>query len=60
MTPLMSSKAYAGIERRGSCERRNGMDRRNLVRYESIGSDRRVIHLRRSEDAAWSDKMPGI
>lgn len=60
MAPLVSSKPYAGIDRRGNFERRVGVDRRNLVRYESIGSDRRNKSFRRSEDLAWSSKMPHI
>ena len=60
MAPLMSRKPYAGIDRRSRFERRRGMDRRNLVRYESVGSDRRAEPFRRAEDAAWSSKMPHI
>lgn len=60
VTPLTSSgtKPYAGIDRRGNFERRGGVDRRNLVRYESIGSERRLTPHRRTEDAIWSSKMP--
>lgn len=61
MAPLMSDSTktpYAGIDRRGNFERRSGVDRRNLVRYESIGSDRRLTPHRRTEDAIWSSKMP--
>lgn len=53
MSPMTSSKAYAGINRRSSAERRKVSDRRNLIRYESIGCDRRVQALRRIEDAYW-------
>jgi len=52
--PLMKScKAYAGVNRRSAAERRKVSDRRNLIRYESIGSDRRAQALRRDEDAYW-------
>ena len=65
LVPLMSSKSYSnkpygGIERRGNFERRSGADRRNLVRYEAIGSDRRLTQHRRTEDAVWSSKMPQL
>ena len=60
MAPLVSSKPYAGIDRRGNFERRMGTDRRHLVRYESIGSGRRNQTYRRSEDVAWSSKLPHI
>lgn len=60
MPPLVRSNPYTGIDRRGNFERRLGADRRNLVRYESIGSDRRNKSFRRSEDVAWSSKMPQI
>lgn len=59
MATLMSSKPYAGLDRRGRFERRDGMDRRNLIRYEAFGSDRRVEQQqRRLEDAVWLSKMP--
>jgi len=58
LVPLMSSNPYGGIDRRGNFERRSGADRRNLVRYEAIGSDRRLTQHRRAEDAVWSSKMP--
>jgi len=41
---------YKGLERRSSGERRDHVDRRNLVRFESIGSDRREDESRRDED----------
>jgi len=46
-------KAYTGIDRRSSAERRTGIDRRDLFRYESIGSDRRTTYCRRNEDVFW-------
>ncbi len=46
-------RAYTGIDRRSRSERRHGMDRRNLIRYESLGSDRRVATCRREEDGFW-------
>jgi len=41
---------YKGLDRRSSSERRDHLDRRNLVRFESIGSDRREDDPRREED----------
>lgn len=38
------------IDRRIQAERRNGMDRRNLFRFESVGAERRVGKLRRVSD----------
>ena len=32
---------YKGLDRRSSTNRRDHFDRRNLVRFESLGSDRR-------------------
>jgi len=51
----MTSKAtedaqYKGLDRRSSSDRRDHLDRRNLVRFESIGSDRREDESRRDED----------
>lgn len=45
--------AYQGLDRRSCCDRRNGGERRNLVRYEALGSDRRERVLRRREDMLW-------
>lgn len=45
--------AYQGLDRRSCCERRSGVERRNLVRYEALGSDRRERLLRRKEDKLW-------
>lgn len=50
-----SNREYAGVDRRCS-ERRLEQERRNLVRYESIGSDRRSSCYRRVEDAFWVKK----
>jgi len=54
MAPLKRSRIYAGIDRRATFERRKSMDRRNLVRYEAIGSDRRNMSARRTEDTTKS------
>lgn len=43
-------KATKLIDRRTQSERRNGMDRRDLFRFESVGADRRVGKLRRVSD----------
>ncbi len=51
MSPLESSKPYTGLERRAIFKRRAGLERRNLIRYESIGIDRRGHSVRRKEDA---------
>ena len=56
MSPLKSNKAYAGIDRRALMERREGVDRRNLIRYETVGSDRRLQSYRRKEDDFWHNK----
>ena len=53
MSPLKNSDAYAGVDRRASLERRNHADRRNLVRYESLGCNRRAQVYRRKEDESW-------
>lgn len=53
MSSSESRKIYTGIDRRASSERRGSMDRRNLVRYESVGSERREQIYRRKEDAFW-------
>lgn len=53
MSFLKNSEAYGGVDRRASMERRRHADRRNLVRYESIGSNRRAQDCRRKEDAFW-------
>lgn len=45
--------AYQGLDRRSSCDRRNGSERRNLVRFDALGSDRRERVLRRWEDKLW-------
>ncbi len=44
---------YQGLDRRSSCDRRNGGERRNLVRFDALGSDRRERVLRRWEDKLW-------
>lgn len=38
------------IEHRSLSERRSGMDRRNLYRFEAFGADRRTGKLRRSSE----------
>lgn len=58
MSALKANKAYTGIDRRTMADRRNGSERRNLVRYESIGSDRRMTSYRRREDAFWLGRRP--
>lgn len=45
--------AYHGLDRRSSCDRRSGGERRNLLRYDALGSDRRERMLRRREDVLW-------
>jgi hypothetical protein len=48
------SESYKGLERRSNNERRMGKDRRNLIRFESFGSDRRAdIGPRRQEELFW-------
>jgi hypothetical protein len=50
---MASSKTinmYKGLERRSSSDRRLHNDRRNLVRFESLGSDRRMGLSRREEE----------
>jgi len=53
MSPFKNSETYGGIDRRASIERRNHADRRNLVRYESVGCNRRGQSYRRKEDEFW-------
>lgn len=40
-------KNYYGQDRRKTIDRRYNSDRRNLVRFESIGCDRREVERRR-------------
>ena len=47
------NNSYRGVDRRSSKDRRSGIERRNLVRFESIGCDRRRKDLRREEDVFW-------
>ena len=44
------TKKKTWIERRSESERRRGMDRRNLYRFESLGADRRVGNVRRTSE----------
>lgn len=53
MSPLKSSKAYGGVDRRASIDRRGMLERRNLRRFESVGSNRRTDLVRRKEDVFW-------
>lgn len=53
MSPFISRKVYGGIDRRSSSDRRAMFERRNLIRYESVGSNRRVDQIRRKEDMFW-------
>ena len=49
------SETYKGLERRSNSERRMAKDRRNLIRFESFGSDRRAdIGPRRQEELFWA------
>jgi len=50
MSPLKNHETYGGVDRRASIERRSHAERRNLVRYESQGSNRRTQSCRRKED----------
>jgi hypothetical protein len=47
---LIPGKCYKGPERRNPDERRRLFDRRNLVRFDSFGSDRRLGLPRRREE----------
>jgi hypothetical protein len=53
MSVSQEKAAYRGLERRSSCDRRIDGERRNLVRYDALGSDRRERMLRRREDMLW-------
>ena len=48
-----SRNRYKGLERRSHSERRIGRDRRNLIRFECYGSDRRAGYPRRGEEMFW-------
>ena len=48
-----STETYNGLERRANSERRIGQDRRNLIRFESFGIDRREGDTRRKEELFW-------
>jgi hypothetical protein len=52
-----SSEPYQGLERRSISERRMGRDRRNLIRFESFGCDRRYDQLRRQEERLWDRRL---
>ena len=41
---------YNGLDRRSSMDRRGHPDRRNLVRFEALGSDRRQAESSRREE----------
>ncbi|MCW8956984.1 MAG: hypothetical protein OQL09_08880 [Gammaproteobacteria bacterium] len=47
------SRAKKWINRRTQSERRNGQDRRNLYRFEAVGTERRMGNLRRASE--WPD-----
>lgn len=53
MAAHKAGNVYGGVDRRSISERRRGMDRRNLIRFESLGSDRRNSSYRRQEDVTW-------
>lgn len=53
MSDTHEKTAYQGLDRRSSFDRRNGGERRNLLRYESLASERRERMLRRREDVLW-------
>lgn len=53
MSVSYEKSTYHGLDRRSSCDRRSGAQRRKLVRYEALGSDRRERVLRRREDTVW-------
>lgn len=44
------ARARQWLNRRSQSERRSGMDRRNLYRFETVGADRRVGKLRRTSE----------
>ncbi|MCW9015150.1 MAG: hypothetical protein OQL06_15390 [Gammaproteobacteria bacterium] len=50
----ISKRYYAGLERRSTRERRISRDRRNLMRFDSLGSERRDGLYRRYEDLQWN------
>ena len=41
---------YKGLDRRSSADRRDHLERRNLVRFETLGSERRLGDCRREEE----------
>ena len=51
------NETYQGLERRSSSERRRGRDRRNLIRFESYGCDRRYGQTRRQEELFWDRRL---
>jgi len=52
--------AYHGLDRRSSCDRRSGGERRNLLRFEALGSERRERMLRRREDKLWLESHKAV
>lgn len=44
------ANAKKWIERRSPTERRSGVDRRDLYRFDAVGADRRVGRLRRTSE----------
>ena len=53
----VSRRSYSGLERRSILDRRRGADRRNLVRFEALGSERRIGLYRRYEDLQWDKHL---
>jgi hypothetical protein len=53
LTSQRKFEIWNGVNRRVMVDRRQGDDRRNLVRIESWGCDRRLDMPRRKAEIAW-------
>lgn len=49
-SPIFENTPYKGLDRRSNMDRRGQIERRNLVRFETSGSDRRMGGSRRNEE----------
>ncbi|VAW64280.1 hypothetical protein MNBD_GAMMA09-1375 [hydrothermal vent metagenome] len=54
MVPLQS-RAYTGVDRRASVDRRRVRDRRSPYRADAVNNERRIKSCRRKEDALWQN-----
>lgn len=51
------SSAFAKTNRRCDKDRRTASDRRNLIRFEDLGNDRRAGLQRRDKEFDWDNRV---